>query len=32
MGNLHVGAIPVGFGATLGLIRRIAGIWEYERI
>ena len=28
MGNLQVAGIALGFGATLGFIRRIARIWE----
>jgi hypothetical protein len=28
MGNLQIAAIALGFGATLGFIRRIARIWE----
>jgi hypothetical protein len=28
MGNLQVAAVALGFGATLGFIRRIARIWE----
>ena len=28
MGNLQVAALALGFGATLGFIRRIARIWE----
>jgi len=28
MGNLQVAAIALGFGATLGFVRRIARIWE----
>ena len=28
MGNLQIAAVALGFGATLGFIRRIARIWE----
>ncbi len=28
MGNLQIAGIALGFGATLGFIRRIARIWE----
>ena len=28
MGNLQVAAVALGFGATLGFIRRVARIWE----
>ena len=28
MGNLQVAGIALGFGATLGFIRRIARTWE----
>ena len=28
MDNLQIAAIALGFGATLGFIRRIARIWE----
>ena len=28
MGNLQMAGIALGFGATLGFIRRIARIWE----
>jgi|TARA_B110000977_G_scaffold168536_1_gene217810 hypothetical protein len=28
MGNLQIAAIALGFGATLGFVRRIARIWE----
>jgi len=28
MGNLQVAAVALGFGATLGFIRRLARIWE----
>ena len=28
IGNLQVAGIALGFGATLGFIRRIARIWE----
>ena len=28
MGNLQVAALALGFGATLGFVRRIARIWE----
>ena len=28
MGNFQIAAIALGFGATLGFIRRIARIWE----
>ena len=28
MGNLQVAAIALGFGATLGFVRRTARIWE----
>ena len=27
MGNLQIAAIALGFGATLGFVRRIARIW-----
>jgi|TARA_R110000824_G_scaffold152525_1_gene323752 hypothetical protein len=28
MGNFQIAAIALGFGATLGFVRRIARIWE----
>ena len=28
MGNLQVAAVALGFGATLGFIRRLARIWD----
>ena len=28
MGNFQIAGIALGFGATLGFIRRIARIWE----
>ena len=28
MGNLQIAAIALGFGATLGFVRRIARIWK----
>ena len=28
MGNFQIAAIALGFGATLGFVRRLARIWE----